>query len=98
MAPDTRDDPATDAGFAVEMLAMATSTAVFLKSLSHPARLVLLCQMAEGPATVSEMAALVKLPQAEVSKQLARLRADGLVLTRREGRNIIYSISAARVC
>lgn len=95
MAPDTKDNSAAGTGFAAAMLAKATTTTVFLKSLSHPARLVLLCQLAEGPATVSEMEALVKLPQAEVSKQLARLRADGLVLSRREGRNIIYSISTA---
>lgn len=87
---------APESGFAVQMLEKATITSQFLKSVSHPARLVLLCRLAEGPATVGEMEAVVSLPQAEVSKQLARLRADGLVTTRRDGRNITYSITEAR--
>jgi DNA-binding transcriptional ArsR family regulator len=83
-------------GFAEQMLGKATTTTLFLKALSHPARLVLLCRLAEGPATVSEMEAMLGLPQAEVSKQLSRLRADGLVTTRRDGRNVTYSVSEPR--
>lgn len=89
-------DIAPTSGFAVQMLEKATITSQFLKSVSHPARLVLLCRLAEGPATVGEMEAVLGLPQAEVSKQLARLRADGLVTTRRDGRNITYSMTEAR--
>mgnify|MGYP006147642087 CR=1 FL=1 len=74
-------------GFAAEMLAKATTTTVFLKSLSHPSRLVVLCRLAEGPANVGELESMLNLAQAEVSKQLARLRADKLVTTRRDGRN-----------
>lgn len=83
-------------GFSAEMLAKATLTTLFLKSLSHPSRLVLLCRLAEGPANVRELETLLGLAQAEVSKQLARLRADALVATRRDGRNVIYSLSDAR--
>lgn len=83
-------------GLAEEMLAKATLTAVFLKSLSHPSRLVVLCRLAEGAANVGELEAVLNLPQAEVSKQLARLRADGLVITQRNGRNISYSLSDPR--
>lgn len=79
-------------GFAAEMLAKATTTTVFLKSLSHPSRLVVLCRLAEGPANVGELESMLNLAQAEVSKQLARLRADKLVTTRRDGRNVIYSL------
>lgn len=79
-------------GFAAQMLDRATTTTQFLKALSHPSRLVILCRLAEGPTTVGEMEAMLGLPQAEVSKQLARLRADGLVTTRRDGRNITYSV------
>ena len=86
------DDIAAPEGFAAQMLERAALTSVFLKALSHPSRLVLLCRLAEGPATVGEMEAMLGLPQAEVSKQLARLRADGLVTTRRDGRNITYSV------
>lgn len=91
----SQDDTAFD-GISSEMLVKATQTTVFLKSLSHPCRLVVLCRLAEGPANVSELEAMLSLPQAEVSKQLARLRADGLVATRRDGRNMIYSLTNAR--
>lgn len=83
-------------GFAVDMLAKAAVTTELLKALSHPARLVLLCRLAEGPANVGELEAMLKLPQAEVSKQLARLRLDGLVRTRREGRTVTYELAEAR--
>jgi len=43
--------------------------------------------------SVSEIEEIVKLPQATVSQQLARLRQDGLVVTRREGRTIHYKIA-----
>ena len=89
----TMNDTTPPEGFAAQMLERATLTTVFLKALSHPSRLVLLCRLAEGPATVGEMEAMLGLPQAEVSKQLARLRADGLVTTRRDGRSIIYSVT-----
>lgn len=85
-----------EAGLSADMLVKATSTTGFLKSLSHPARLVLLCRLAEGPANVSELEATLNLPQAEVSKQLARLRLDGLVITRRTGRIITYALKDER--
>lgn len=83
-------------GFAAEMLVKATITTVFLKSLSHPSRLVVLCRLAEGPANVRELESMLNLAQAEVSKQLARLRADKLVSTRRDGRNVIYRLTDGR--
>ena len=82
--------------FAEEMHARAATTTAFLKSLSHPARLVLLCRLVEGPASVSELENFVTLPQAEVSKHLARLRGDGLVSANRKGRNISYALTDDR--
>lgn len=86
------DDQRAPTGFAFQMLERAKVTSQFLKALSHPSRLVILCRLAEGPATVGEMEEMLGLPQAEVSKQLARLRADKLVTTRRDGRSITYSV------
>lgn len=90
---DTKDSAADFVG---DMLVKASVTTQFLKSLSHPARLVLLCRLAEGSATVGEMEATLNLPQAEVSKQLARLRAEGLVTATRDGRRVIYSVADDR--
>lgn len=81
---------------ASDMMAKAELTTGFLKSLSHPARLVLLCRLAEGSASVGELEAFVDLPQAEVSKHLARLRADGLVRAERTGRSMSYALVEAR--
>ncbi len=79
-------------GLAEDMLDKATSTTALLKSLSHPARLILLCCLADGPATVGQLEQMMDLPQAEVSKQLARLRADNLVVAIRDGRTMTYSV------
>lgn len=71
-----------------------------LKALSHESRLLILCLLVEGEKSVSELESLMAMPQAAVSQQLARLRFDRLVTTRREGRVIYYSIAseeAARV-
>ncbi|OIQ76987.1 biofilm growth-associated repressor [mine drainage metagenome] len=75
-----------------EMLENAQRTTDFLKSLSHPARLVILCRLAEGSASVGELEDFLQLPQSAVSKQLARLREDGLVDCTRDGRSITYSL------
>ncbi len=74
----------------------AQQTTDFLKSLSHPARLMILCRLAEGAANVGELEKTLSLPQAAVSKQLTRLRNEGLVKCERDGRSIIYSIKDER--
>jgi DNA-binding transcriptional ArsR family regulator len=79
------------------LLANAREASEFLKALSHEARLVILCLLAEGEKPVSEIERILALRQPAVSQQLARLRADGLVDTRREGKNIYYSIARPEV-
>jgi DNA-binding transcriptional ArsR family regulator len=69
----------------------------FLKAMSHEARLLILCMLAERETSVSEIEAHMDMPQAAVSQQLARLRLDGLVTTRREGRNIYYALASDEV-
>jgi len=68
-----------------------------LKALSHETRLLILWLLSENEKSVSELEQLLALPQAAVSQQLARLRYDHLVSTRREGRIIHYSIADADV-
>jgi DNA-binding transcriptional ArsR family regulator len=58
---------------------------------------LILCLLAEGEKSVSELENIMDMPQAAVSQQLARLRFDRLVNTRREGRVIYYSIASAEV-
>ena len=95
---ETVMDPmeAGDQAVSGKMMENAILTTQFLKSLAHPARLVILCRLAEGGINVSELETMLGQPQAAVSKQLARLREDGLVDCRREGRSIVYSLADER--
>ena len=65
-----------------------------LKALGHETRLMILCLLSEGEKSVGELEVLMGMRQPSVSQQLARLRADGLVATRRDGRTIYYSIGS----
>jgi DNA-binding transcriptional ArsR family regulator len=65
-----------------------------LKALANPARLLLLCQLTQGEHCVSELEAHVGVLQPTLSQQLAVLRQEGLVETRREGKQIFYSIAS----
>jgi len=80
-----------------EMLRNARQASEFLKALSHESRLVILCLLTEGEKSVTEIEQLLKLRQPAVSQQLARLRADDLVETRRDGKNIYYSLARPEV-
>ena len=68
-----------------------------MKALSHESRLLILCILVEGEKSVSELEDIMNMPQAAVSQQLARLRFDRLVSTRREGRMVYYSIANEEV-
>ena len=75
------------------MLANAQMASEFLKALSHEVRLLILCFLIEGEKSVTEIEKMLKLRQPAVSQQLARLRAEGLVDARRNGKNIYYSLA-----
>ena len=77
------------------MVGSAKRAADFLKALAHESRLMILCILAEGEKSVSELEDILQLRQPTVSQQLARLRADGLVSTRRDGKAIYYNLASA---
>lgn len=79
-----------------EMEANARDAAGFLKALSHEGRLMILCHLASGEKSVTELETLLASRQAAVSQQLARLRQEGLVTCRREGKTIWYSLDDPR--
>ena len=79
------------------LLAQARKASDLLKALSHESRLLILCLLSVGERSVSDLENIMRLPQAAVSQQLARLRLDGLVTTRRDGRVIYYSIAGSEV-
>lgn len=65
-----------------------------LRALAHEARLMILCMLVEGEKSVSELEGLLEMRQPTVSQQLARLRADRLVQSRRDGKTIFYSLAS----
>lgn len=65
--------------------------------MSHESRLSILCLLIDGEKSVSELEELLGARQAAVSQQLTRLRLQGLVKARRDGRAIHYSILDTRV-
>ena len=79
------------------MVAAAREASALLKALSHEARLMILCLLAEGEKSVSEIEQKLGLRQPAVSQQLARLRTDELVDARRDGKSIYYSLARSEV-
>ena len=77
--------------------ANAQQASEFLKALSHEVRLLILCFLMDGEKSVSEIERMLRLRQPAVSQQLARLRTDGQVETRRDGKNIYYSLARNEV-
>ena len=78
----------------VKMHAAAGEASKLLKALSNPDRMLLLCQMTQGSFSVKELEILTGILQPTLSQQLTVLREEGLVTTRREGKQIFYSISS----
>lgn len=76
-----------------QLMRKARKASEFLKALSHENRLLLLCLLAERERTVTELENILSLRQAMVSQQLARLRLDQLVTTRRDGKAIYYRLA-----
>ncbi|WP_317202731.1 metalloregulator ArsR/SmtB family transcription factor [Janthinobacterium sp.] len=65
-----------------------------LKVMANPDRLLLLCQLTRGEHCVSELAERLGIAQPTLSQQLGVLRDEQLVSTRREGKQIFYSIQS----
>ena len=75
----------------------ASKAVALLKSLSHEGRLQILCCLVEGEMSVTNLAEALGSSPVTVSQQLMRLRAEGIVHTRREGKSVIYSLARAEV-
>ena len=95
VAPDAEElaTPAEVSPQLDRMVHNARLASEFLKALSHETRLLLLCLLSEKERSVTELENLLLLRQPTVSQQLGRLRLDGLVTTRREGKTVYYSIA-----
>jgi DNA-binding transcriptional ArsR family regulator len=72
----------------------AAAAGQLMKALANPDRLLLLCQLSQGERNVGELEALLGIVQPTLSQQLAVLRREGLVDTRRDGKQVYYRISS----
>jgi ArsR family transcriptional regulator len=78
------------------MMENATTASNFLKAISHEGRLMILCHLVTGEKSVTELEELLSARQAAVSQQLSRLRLEGLVVPRRDGKAIYYRLADDR--
>ena len=86
----TKDTNPTEFDIVVEK---AKSASNFLKAISHEGRLMILCHLVSGEKSVTELEELISARQAAVSQQLSRLRLEGLVVPRRDGKTIYYRLA-----
>jgi len=68
-----------------------------LKSLSHPYRLMICCQLLDGEMEVGKLETLLELKQPNLSRELGKLRNDGLIEARREGTTVLYRLADKRI-
>ncbi len=77
----------------IELEASAAAATRLMKLLANEQRLILLCRLIEGECSVGELADYVGLAQSAASQHLAKLRAEGVVSTRREAQTIFYRLT-----
>jgi DNA-binding transcriptional ArsR family regulator len=77
-----------------EMQAHAGEAATLMRAFGNESRLMILCALADGEHSVGELNEIIPLSQSALSQQLARLRRENLVKTRRESQVIHYSLCA----
>ena len=94
MTPDqkTTEEQRVTAAELREMRDHAADAAGLMRALGNESRLMILCTLADGEMSVGDLNEIIPLSQSALSQQLARLRRDGLVETRRESQTIYYSI------
>ncbi len=79
----------------VKLQAAAGQACKLMRALSNPDRLLLLCQISQGELSVGELEAITCIRQPTLSQQLTVLREESLVSTRRDGKQIFYSIASS---
>jgi len=80
-------------GQLTELHDMATSACELLKAMANEWRLMILCQLAEGEKTVSELQLLLGLSQSALSQHLAILRREKIVRSKKHAQSVTYSLA-----
>jgi len=93
MAPSSAMAPTAGAIDAQRLRQAASRAVAALKLLGNEDRLLLLCQLSQSECCVGDLESLLGIRQPTLSQQLAVLRAEGVVQTRRDGKKIFYRIA-----
>ena len=80
-----------------ELRERAGEVSELLKLLAHPNRLLVACELMEGERSVSEIEAATGVRQPNLSRDLARLRAAGLITPRRAAKQVFYRLADGRI-
>lgn len=92
-ATPPRRKPAAGLSPVQDLEPRAVEAARLLKLLANEQRLTVLCRLSGAELSVSELGEYVNLSQSALSQHLAKLRADGLVATRRDAQTIYYRLA-----
>jgi DNA-binding transcriptional ArsR family regulator len=79
-----------------DMRQAASQACSLMKVLANPDRLMILCQLSQGDKRVGELEELLGIVQPTLSQQLTVLREEKLVSTRRESKNIYYTLDSPK--
>lgn len=80
-----------------EVQARVDEVSGLLKLLSHPTRLLIACELRKGEASVSALEVATGAAQSNLSRDLARLRAEGLIAARRQSKSVYYRLADDRL-
>lgn len=80
-----------------ELVANAGEAADFLKKFAHPSRLMIVCALADGERSVRDLEDTLAIRQPGLSQQIAELRDAGLIVGRKESKNMLYRLADGRV-
>ena len=80
---------------AAAMETLADEATALLKSLAHPARLIICCQLRDEEMSVSEIEGRLGIKQPRLSRELAKLREEGIVETRKQSKLVYYRLASS---
>ncbi|MBL1416346.1 MAG: helix-turn-helix transcriptional regulator [Moritella sp.] len=81
----------------IDMKERATEVAYVLKTMTHPERLMVLCQLVDGEVSASQLQENSTLSQSAFSQHLAVLRKNNIVKVRKESQSVFYSLADERI-
>ncbi len=92
-AEASQQQPSEESKEMQELHDMASHAVELLKAMANEWRLMILCQLAEGEKTVSELQSILGLSQSALSQHLAILRRERIVRARKHAQSVSYSLS-----